>query len=43
MFLGFAIYGIFAVRIIYAKRIDADEARLGGCGEEYLASLQDYR
>jgi hypothetical protein len=43
MFLGFAIYGIYAARIVYAKRIDDDEARLGGCGEEYLASLQDYR
>ena len=43
MFLGFAIYGIYASRIVYAKKIDVDEARLGGCGEEYLASLPDYR
>jgi hypothetical protein len=26
-------------RIVYAKRIDKDEVRLGGCGEEYLDSL----
>ena len=42
MFLGFSIYGIFAARIVYAKKIDENEARLGGCGEDYLASLPDY-
>jgi hypothetical protein len=39
LFAGSAIAGIFRSRILYAKRIDAIEARLGGASEEFLDSL----
>jgi hypothetical protein len=42
-FLGFVIYLMIKGRILYAKRIDADEARIGGCGEKFLSSLPSYR
>ncbi|MBC8025435.1 MAG: hypothetical protein H7Y89_05565 [Steroidobacteraceae bacterium] len=42
-FIGFVIYLLVKARILYAKKIDSDEARLGGCGEEFLASLPPYR
>ncbi len=42
-FIGFVIYLMIKARILYAKKIDADEARVGGCGEEFLASLPSYR
>jgi hypothetical protein len=42
-FFGFAIYLMIKARILYAKKIDEDEARIGGCGEEFLSSLPSYR
>ena len=42
-FLASVIYLLVRARILYAKRIDADEARIGGCGEEFLSSLPAYR
>jgi hypothetical protein len=42
-FFGFAIYLMVKTRIVYAKKIDADEARIGGCGAEFLSSLPSYR
>jgi hypothetical protein len=42
-FIGFVIYLMIKARILYAKKIDADEARIGGCGEEFLSSLPSYR
>lgn len=42
-FAGFLIFLMIRGRILYAKRIDSDEARIGGCGEEFLSSLPDYR
>jgi hypothetical protein len=42
-FLGFVIFLTAKARILYAKRIDSDEARIGGCGREFLASLPSYR
>ena len=42
-FVGFVIYLMVMARILYAKKIDSDEARIGGCGEEFLASLPPYR
>jgi hypothetical protein len=42
-FIGSVIYLMIKARIVYAKKIDADEARVGGCGEEFLASLPPYR
>ena len=42
-FTGFVIYLMVKARILYAKRIDTDEARLGGCGDAFLASLPPYR
>jgi hypothetical protein len=42
-FLGFVIYLMVKARILYAKRIDSNVARIGGCGEEFLASLPPYR
>jgi hypothetical protein len=42
-FAGFAIYLLVRARILYAKKIDSDEARLGGCGEEFLSGLPPYR
>jgi len=43
--LGFLVIIIYAMRrgrIVYAKRIDSDEVRLGGCGQEFLDSLPEY-
>lgn len=42
MFFGSVIYGFAAPRILWPKRIDENEARLGGCGEEFLDSLPEY-
>jgi hypothetical protein len=42
-FFGFAIFLMVKARILYAKKIDEDEARIGGCGEEFLSSLPSYR
>ena len=42
-FFGFVIYLMIKTRILYAKKIDADEARIGGCGAEFLSSLPSYR
>ena len=42
-FLGFLIYVLVKARILRVKKIDDDEARLGGCGEAFLASLPRYR
>jgi hypothetical protein len=42
-FIGFVIYLLVKARILYAKKIDSDEARLGGCGDEFLSSLPSYR
>jgi hypothetical protein len=39
VFVTVIVYGMTKGRIVYAKRIDKDEVRLGGCGEEYLDSL----
>ena len=41
--LTLVIYLMIKARILYAKKIDSDEARVGGCGEEFLASLPPYR
>jgi hypothetical protein len=42
-FLGSLIYVLVKARILRVKKIDEDEARLGGCGEAFLASLPRYR
>jgi hypothetical protein len=42
-FFGFVIYLMIKARILYAKKIDTDEARIGGCGEQFLSSLPPYR
>jgi uncharacterized membrane protein len=41
LFLVSCISGIVRSRILYGKRIDADEAKLGGAGPEFLDSLPD--
>ena len=41
--LGFLIYVLVKARILRVKKIDEDEARLGGCGKAFLASLPPYR
>jgi hypothetical protein len=33
------VFGMIRARIMYAKRIEDGEVRLGGCGEEFLDSL----
>jgi hypothetical protein len=43
LFLGFAITGIVKARILYPKKIDDHYARLKGAGENFLASLPQFR
>lgn len=42
LFFGSAIAGIVLSRVVYAKKIDNERARLGGCGTEFLDSLPDF-
>jgi hypothetical protein len=42
MFLGAILFGIARGRVVYAKRIDDEEVRLGGCKEDFLDSLPGY-
>jgi len=41
-FLVVIVYALRRGRVVYAKRIDDEEVRLGGCGQEFLDSLPDY-
>lgn len=41
MFFVSCLVGIFGSRLLYGKKIDADEARLGGAGREFLDSLPE--
>jgi drug/metabolite transporter (DMT)-like permease len=42
LFLGVILFAMIRGRIVYAKRIEADEVRLGGCGRDFLDSLPEY-
>ena len=42
LFLVSILVGMYRARIIYAKRIDDNEIRLGGCGDDFLDSLNPY-
>jgi hypothetical protein len=42
IFLAAVIYGIIANRVLTARKIDNDIARIGGCGAAFLDSLPDY-
>jgi hypothetical protein len=42
LFLVVIVYAMVRGRIVYAKRIDQDEVRLGGCGKDFLDSLPGY-
>ena len=41
LFLFSCFGGIFRSRLLYARKIDADEVRLGGAGPEFLDSLPE--
>jgi hypothetical protein len=41
LFFVSCLAGIFRSRLLYGKKIDADEARLGGAGREFLDSLPE--
>ena len=41
LFLASCIAGIFRSRLLYARKIDADEVRLGGAGPDFLDSLPE--
>ena len=42
IFLVALLFGIIAPRVMYARKIDLNVARFGGCGEEFLDSLPQY-
>lgn len=42
MFLAAIILAMVRARIVYAKKIDDEEVRLGGCGDDFLDSLPEY-
>jgi hypothetical protein len=42
IFLVSVIYGVVSSRVLTARKIDANTARLGGCGDKFLESLPDY-
>ena len=42
LFLAVILFAMIRGRVVYAKRIDADEVRIGGCGEDFLDSLPGY-
>jgi hypothetical protein len=41
LFIVAGLVGVFRSRLLYAKKIDGDEARLGGAGADYLDSLPE--
>jgi hypothetical protein len=41
LFFVSCLAGIFGSRLLYGKKIDADEARLGGAGRDFLDSLPE--
>ncbi len=42
LFIAVIVYAMVRGRIVYARKIDEDEVRLGGCGRGFLDSLPEY-
>ena len=42
LLIAVIVYAMVHGRVVYAKRIDDEEVRLGGCGEAFRDSLPDY-
>lgn len=41
LFIASALFGVFGSRLLYAKKIDVAEARIGGAGVDFLDSLPE--